>query len=113
MMPGEERGGFQNTVLPLLSVLKLIGIDMLEQNVWEGDSLVLGKNGSDGITWVITRVVRPTRAPFVGAFVHEDKRGPINCSIYDHGDFCLSCVVSNEWDKLAPHVSSGPQPKMK
>jgi len=28
-----------------------------------------------------------------------------------HGDFCLYCVASSEWDKLAPHVSSGPQPK--
>ena len=42
-----------------------------------------------------------------------EKRGPLNCSIYDHGDFCLYCVASNEWDKLAPHVSSGPQPKDK
>jgi hypothetical protein len=86
---------------------------MLEQNEWERDSLLMGKNGADGITWVITRVVRPTRTPFVGAYVRRDKRGPINCSIYDHGDFCLSCVVSSEWDKLAPHVSSGPQPKRK
>jgi hypothetical protein len=31
----------------------------------------------------------------------------MNCSIYDHGDFCLYCVASSEWDKLAPHVSSG------
>ncbi len=37
----------------------------------------------------------------------------MNCSIYDHGDFCLYCVASSEWDKLAPHVSSGPQPKNK
>jgi len=27
------------------------------------------------------------------------------------GDFCLDCVASSEWDKLAPHVSSGPQAK--
>ena len=108
MMPGEKRGGFQRTVHPLLSVLKLFGIDMLEQNEWERDSLLLGGNGADGITWVITRVVRPTKTPFVGAYVHKDKRGPINCSIYDHGDFCLYCVASSEWDKLAPHVSSGP-----
>jgi hypothetical protein len=57
--------------------------------------------------------VRPTKTPFVGAYVHKDERGPMNCSIYDHGDFCLYCVASNEWDKLAPHVSSGPQPGTK
>ena len=89
MMPGEKRGGFQRTVHPLLSVLKLFGVDLLEQNEWERDSLLMGKNGADGITWVITRVVRPTKTPFVGAYVHQDKRGPMNCSIYDHGDFCL------------------------
>ncbi|MHC4679334.1 MAG: Rossmann-fold NAD(P)-binding domain-containing protein [Planctomycetota bacterium] len=109
MMPGEKRGGFQLAVHPLLSVLKLLGVDFLEQNEWERDSLLMGTNGADGITWVITRVVRPTRTPFVGACVHKDKRGPLNCSIYDHGDFCLCCVASSEWDKLAPHVSSGPQ----
>ena len=109
MMPGEKRVGLQCTVHPLLSVLKLFGIDLLEQNEWERDSLLMGKNGADGITWVITRVVRPTQTPFVGAYVHKDKRGPINCSIYDHGDFCLYCVVSREWNKLSPHVSSGRQ----
>jgi nucleoside-diphosphate-sugar epimerase len=113
MMPGEKRGGVQRTVHPLLSVLKLFGVDMLEQNEWERDSLLMDKNGADGIRWVITRVVRPTNTPFVGAYVHKDKRGPINCSIYDHGDFCLYCVASSEWDKLAPHVSSGPQSKKK
>jgi hypothetical protein len=113
MMPGEKRGTFQRTVHPLLGLLKLFGVDMLEQNEWERDSLLLGRNGADGITWVITRVVRPTNAPYVGAYVHQDKRGPMNCSIYDHGDFCLYCVASSEWDKLAPHVSSGPQPKKK
>jgi hypothetical protein len=113
MMPGEKRGGFQRAVHPLLSMLKLCGVDFLEQNEWERDSLLMGKNGADGITWVITRVVRPTRTPFVGAYVHKDKRGPLNCSIYDHGDFCLYCVVSSEWDKLAPHVSSGSQPSQK
>jgi hypothetical protein len=111
MMPGEKRGGFQRTVHPLLSVLKIFGVDMLEQNEWERDSLLLGKNGSDGITWVLTRPVRPTKTPFVGACVSKDRRGPMNCSIYDHGDFCMYCVASSEWDKLAPHVSSGPQPK--
>lgn len=113
MMPGEKPGGFQHTVHTLLSVLKLFGVDLLEQNEWERDSLLIGKNGADGITWVITRVVRPIQTPFVGAYVHKDKRGPINCSIYDHGDFCLYCVASSEWDKLAPHVSSGPQTKIK
>ena len=105
MMPGEKRGGFQRCVHPVLSVLVFFGVDFLEQNEWERDSLL---GGADGITWVITRVVRPTKTPFVGAYVHKDKRGPINCSIYDHGDFCLYCVASSEWDKLAPHVSSGP-----
>ena len=109
MMPGEEkRGGFQRTMHALLSVLKLFGVDMLEQNEWERDSLLTGKNCANDITWVLTRPVRPTKTPFVGAYVHKDKRGPINCSIYDHGDFCLYCVASSEWDKLAPHVSSGP-----
>ena len=55
MMPGEKRGGFQRTVHPLLSVLQLFGVDMLEQNEWERDSLLMGKNGADGITWVLTR----------------------------------------------------------
>ena len=110
-MPGETRGWFQRAVQPLLSVLKLLGVDLLEQNEWERDSLLHGKNGADGITWVITRVVRPTETPFVGAYVLKYKRGPLNCSIYDHGDFCLYCVASSEWDKLAPHVSSGPQPE--
>jgi hypothetical protein len=92
LMPGEKRtGAFQRTMHPLLSVLT-------------------GTNGADGITWVLTRPVRPTETPFVGAYVHRDERGPMDCSIYDHGDFCLYCVVSSEWDKLAPHVSSGPQP---
>ncbi len=113
MMPGEKRGGFQRTVHPLLVVQKFFGVDFLEQNEWERDSLLMGKNGADGITWVLTRPVRPTKTPFVGAYVHKDKRGPINCSIYDHGDFCLYCVASSEWDKLAPHVSSGPQHKKK
>jgi len=80
-------------------------------NEWERDSLLMGKNGASGITWVLTRPVRPTRTPFVGAHAHKDKRGPIDCSIYDHGDFCLYCVASSEWDELAPHVSSGPQPE--
>ncbi|MHC4563767.1 MAG: NAD(P)H-binding protein [Planctomycetota bacterium] len=110
MMPGEKRGVFQHAVHPLLCVLKLFGVDFLEQNEWERDSLLLGTHGADGITWVLTRPVRPMKTPFVGAAVHRDKRGPMNCSIYDHGDFCLYCVASSEWDKLAPHVSSGPQP---
>ena len=76
MMPGEKRGGFQRTVHPLLSVLKLFGVDMLEQNEWERDSLLMGKNGAGGITWVLTRPVRPTKTPFVGAYVHKDRRGP-------------------------------------
>ena len=113
LMPGEKPGGLQRTVHPLLSTLKLFGVDFLEQNEWERDSLLMGKNGAAGITWVLTRVVRPTKTPFVGACVHKDKRGPMNCSIYDHGDFCLYCVASSEWDRLAPHVSSGPQPKKK
>ena len=111
MMPGEKRGRFQHTVHPLLSVLKSFGVDFLEQNEWERDSLLMGKNGADGITWVLTRPVRPTRTPFVGACVDKNERGPINCSIYDHGDFCLYCVASSEWDMLAPHVSSGQQPQ--
>ncbi len=111
MLPGEKRGGFQRAVHPLLTVLKLFGVDFLEQNEWERDSLLEAKNGADGITWVLTRVVRPTKTPFVGAYAHKDKRGPIDCSIYDHGDFCLYCVASSAWDNLAPHVSSGPQPK--
>jgi hypothetical protein len=113
LMPGEKSGVFQRTVRVLLRVFKLFGVDMLEQNEWERDSLLAGKNGADGITWVLTRPVRPTKTPFVGAYVHKDKRGPMDCSIYDHGDFCLYCVASSEWDKLAPHVSSGPQPKNK
>jgi len=110
MMPGERPGVFQRAVHSLLSVLKRFGVDFLEQNEWERDSLLMGKNDADGITWIVTRVVRPTRTPFVGAYVHRNKRGPINCSIYDHGDFCLYCVASTEWDRLAPHVSSGPGP---
>ena len=110
MMPGEKRGWFQRTVHPMLSVLKLFGVDFLEQNEWERDSLLMGENGADGITWVITRLVRPTLTPFVGAYVQKDRRGPLNCSIYDIGDFCLYCVASREWDKLAPHVSSGSAP---
>jgi hypothetical protein len=113
MMPGEKRGVLQQIVHPLLTALKFMGVDFLEQNAWERDSLLMGKNGANGITWVLTRPVRPTRTPFVGAYVHKDKRGPMNCSIYDHGDFCLYCVASSEWDKLAPHVSSGPQPGKK
>ncbi len=111
MMPGEKPGRFQRIVHAGLSVAKLFRVDMLEQNEWERDSLLMGTNGADGITWVLTRPVRPTKTPYIGAYVHQDKRGPINCSIYDHGDFCLYCVASSQWDKLAPHVSSGPQPK--
>lgn len=110
MMPGEKRGWFQLIVHSGLNVLKFFGVDFLEQNEWERDSLLMGKNSADGIKWVITRLVRPTQTPFVGAYVHKDKRGPLNCSIYDVGDFCLYCVASSEWDKLAPHVSSGPVP---
>ena len=114
MMPGEKRWGwFQHSVQPLLIVMNLFGVDFLEQNEWERDSLLTGTNGADGLTWVLTRPVRPMKTPFVGAYAHKDKRGPMNCSIYDHGDFCLYCVASSEWDKLAPHVSSGPQPKKK
>ncbi len=113
MMPGETPGGFQRTVHPLLWVLKLFGVDFLEQNEWERDSLLAGSNGADGITWVLTRPVRPTTTAFVGAHVHKNERGPVDCSIYDHGDFCLHCVASSEWDRLAPHVSSGPQPGKK
>ncbi len=108
MMPGETPGRFQRVIHPLLSVLKFFGVDLLEQNEWERDSLLMGKNGADGITWVITRPVRPTRTAFVGAYVHEDERGPMRCSIYDHGGFCLDCVASSAWDRRAPHVSSGP-----
>jgi hypothetical protein len=113
MMPGEKPGRFQRRIHPLLSFLKLFGVDFLEQNEWERDCLLTGNNGADGLTWVLTRPVRPTKTPFVGAHVHENERGPIDCSIYDHGDFCLYCVASNDWNKLAPHVSSGPQPKGK
>jgi hypothetical protein len=109
LMPGEKRAGaFQRAVHPLIAAMKFFSVDMLEQNEWERDSLLTGANGADGITWVLTRPVRPTKTPFVEAYVHRDKRGPMNCSIYDHGDFCLYCVASSEWDKLAPHVSSGP-----
>jgi hypothetical protein len=109
-MPGEIRSGvFQRMVLPMLNLFKLFGVDMLEQNDWERDSLVYGKNGADGLTWVLTRPVRPTKEPYRGAYVHRDKRGPMNCSIYDHGDFCLHCVASDEWNFTAPHVSSGQQ----
>lgn len=38
--------------------------------------------------------------PFVGAYVLKDKRGPMNCSIHDHGGFCLFCVASSEWDPI-------------
>jgi hypothetical protein len=107
MMPGETPGAFQRAIHALLSVLKVFGVDLLEQNEWERDSLLMGTNGADGIAWTLTRPVRPTRTPFVGAYVHRDKRGPMNCSIYDHGDFCLQCVASREWLGLAPHVSSG------
>ena len=110
MMPGERRGWFQNTVHPMLKVLKLFGVDFLAQNEWERDSLLTGKNGADGITWVITRLVRPTLTPFAGASAHKDRRGPLNCSIYDVGDFCLYCVASSQWDRLAPHVNSGRAP---
>ena len=114
LMPGERpAGGFQRTVRPLVGVMKFFGFDFLEQNEWERDALLSGDHGADGINWVITRPVRPTKTPFVGAYVHENRRGPMNCSIYDHGDFCLYCVASGEWDQLAPHVSSGPQPKKK
>ena len=113
MMPGETPGGLQRIVHAGLRVMKLFGVDMLEQNEWERDSLLMGTHGADGITWVLTRPVRPTKTPYVGAYVHKDRRGPMNCSIYDHGDFCLYCVATSEWDKLAPHVSSGPQPKKK
>ncbi len=61
MMPGEKPGGFQRTVRALVSVLKLFGVDLLEQNEWERDSLLTGNNGADGITWVLTRPVRPTK----------------------------------------------------
>ena len=71
---------------------------------------VMGENGADGITWVITRLVRPTLTPFAGARAHKNKRGPINCSIYDVGDLCLYCVASNEWDRSAPQVNSGQAP---
>jgi hypothetical protein len=110
ILPGERRAGFQRVVHPLLSVFKLFGVDLLEQNEWERDSLLMGENGGDGVTWVLTRPMRPTKTPFVGAWVHKDRHGPIDCSIYDHGDFCLHCVASSEWDKLAPHVSSAPTP---
>ena len=43
-MPGEKRGAFQLAVQPLLSMLKLFGVDMLEQNEWERDSLLSGRN---------------------------------------------------------------------
>lgn len=111
MMPGETRGGFQRAILVLVTFLKLFGLDLLEQNEWERDSLLEGTNDADGLTWVLTRPVKPTKTPYVGAEVHKDKRTPIDCSIYDHGDFCLYCVASDEWNFLAPHVSSGPQPK--
>ncbi len=105
----QRHGRFQLMVQPLLSVLNLLGVDLLEQNEWERDSLLMGKNGADGIRWVLIRPVKPTETPFVGAYVHKDRRGPMNCSIYDHGDFCLYCVASIEWDMLVPHVSTGPQ----
>jgi hypothetical protein len=55
MMPGEKPGGFQRAVRPLLSVLKLFGADVLEQNEWERDSLLTTENGADGLTWASTR----------------------------------------------------------
>ena len=113
MMPGEKPAGIQRIVRPVVSVAKLFGVDMLEQNEWERDSLLMGKNGADGITWVLTRPMRATTTSCVGAYVHRDRHGPVSCSIYDHGDFCLYCVASSEWDRLAPHVSSGPQPDKK
>jgi len=92
MMPGEKPGGFQRTIHPLLSLLKLFGVDMLEQNEWERDSLLMGKNGAAGITWVLTRPelfdLRPRRLlPVL------------------HG---LERV-----EQASPYVSSGPQPKKK
>jgi hypothetical protein len=63
MMPGEKPGGFQRTVHPFLSVLKLFGVDMLEQNEWERDSLLSGRNGAGGIYLIrrpfpFTRITR-------------------------------------------------------
>ncbi|MEE9169412.1 MAG: NAD(P)H-binding protein, partial [bacterium] len=43
MMPGEKPGGFQRAVHPLRSVLKRFGVDLLEQNQCERDSLLMGK----------------------------------------------------------------------
>ena len=77
----------------------------------ERDSLLEGTNDADGLTWVLTRPVKPAKTPFVDAEVHKDKHTPIDCSIYDHGDFCLYCVASDERNFLAPQVSSGPQPE--
>jgi len=105
----DEEEKLQKAFAGCAGVISALG--ELEQNEWERDSLLMRENGANGITWVLTRPVRPTQTPFVGAHVHKNKRGPMNCSIYDHGDFCLYCVASSEWDKLAPHVSSGPQPK--
>ena len=110
MMPGERPGMWRRGLQPILSTLKLFGVDLLDQNEWERDSLLMGKNGADGLVWVLTRPMRPTTTPFVGASVHETTHGRLNCSIYDHGDFCLYCVASNEWDMRAPHVSSGGGP---
>lgn len=108
LMPGETPGGFQRTIHALLRVFRLFGVDLLEQNEWERDSLLGGRHGADGLRWVLTRPVRPTDTPCVGAYVHRDRRGPLACSIHDHGDFCLYCVASDEWNGLAPHVSTGP-----
>ena len=86
---------------------------VIEVQLDEEDKLKEAFSGCNGITWILTRPVRPTKTPFVGAYAHKDKRGPMNCSIFDQGDFCLYCVASSQWDMLAPHVSSGPQPKEK
>ena len=86
---------------------------VIEVQLDEEDKLKEAFPGCNGITWILTRPVRPTKTPFVGAYAHKDKRGPMNCSIFDQGDFCLYCVASSQWDMLAPHVSSGPQPKEK
>ncbi len=51
MMPGEKPGRFQRVAHAGLSVAKLFGVDMLDQNEWERDSL-LGACAAEREGWV-------------------------------------------------------------
>jgi hypothetical protein len=87
----------------------------LDRNEWERDSLLMGENGADGITWVLTRPVRQDRCDRPGRPLSEHTCTRICAAQSTVPSTTTATSACTAWRRASgtslPHVSSGPQPK--